>query len=220
MGAGPHAWRLSAGERGGLAGHHAGAIRLRPARGPGAVPPPNHAARPAGQVLRLAGPAMGAPGSLESQDPLCAPKLAHGLPHGGSSWGPGPGSAPTSRRSAALGAVPSEWLWRVWGRRLLLVSSPPHVPHGRAQAAARAPTDPWEGRCPPGVRRRFLWRTEGPLQGSRVTQSPWHLPPARGVRSRGWPVSLHFVHGSGAGSVCRGGRAGRPLTSHRHVSDH
>lgn len=47
---GASACRLPAGERGGLAGHHAGAVRLRPPRGPGAVPPPDHAARPAGQV--------------------------------------------------------------------------------------------------------------------------------------------------------------------------
>lgn len=44
-----------AGERGGLPGHHAGALSLRPHRRPGDVPPTNHAALPAGKVRQPCG---------------------------------------------------------------------------------------------------------------------------------------------------------------------
>lgn len=197
--------RLPAGERGGLAGHHAGAVRLRPPRGPGAVPPPDHAARPAGQVPQPRGACHRGP----SRARACSAPRASAQP-----------PAVGARRGVSTHVPFSALPWVVFplsgiggfggGARAWVVPAP--RPPRLSAGCARSPTGPWEGRWPPGLRRHFPWRTEGTTSGfaGHTTVS---IVPATNLRRavKGVArVSSHFSHGNGRAGFALEAGAGRP----------
>lgn len=206
---GASACRLPAGERGGLAGHHAGAIRLRPPRGPGAVPPPDHAARPAGQVPQPRGACHRGP----SRARACSVPRASAQP------------PPVGARRGVSTHVPFTVLpWVVFplsgiggfggGARAWVVPAP--RPPRLSAGCGAVPHWPLGGPLASRPPQAFSVEDRGePLQGLRVTQrSPLYLPPTYGVWSRGWPVcprtSVTETGGQGLPWRPELARAGRP----------
>lgn len=190
---GASACRLPAGERGGLAGHHAGAIRLRPPRGPGAVPPPDHAARPAGQVPQPRGACHRGPSRARA---CSVPRAsAQPPPRGGAARG----QHARPLHSAPLGGLSSEWNWRVRGRRPGLGRSCPASPTAERRLRCGPPLAPGRAAGLQASAGIFRGGPRGTTLGfaGHTTVSIVPATNLRRVVKGVARVSSHFSHGNG-----------------------